>query len=773
MAFKIEARTILQLGAELISSDGVAFYELIKNAFDARTKKAVRIDIIVRVPEAKYRSLKESLKEAKFSSLASLRNAMAEALDSTAPSAGEFAQRIQVAQTVPQLQTMLEEANYIEVSDTGEGMSLQQLEDVYLTIGTRARLDQRDQSRNGKPILGEKGIGRLSAMRLGMRLRVLTSRTSERHWNILEIDWKEFGRAQHQLLTDIAIKPAQGEEKVDSAESGTTIHIADLNTEWSRQKLQNIAQQEFSRLMDPFSPPQVRMVFRFNQEPVVINPINKFLFEHADAYLEAEVKKISGEVGYELRGEIVYRLRKRRKALHLTQDHLLSAAGLSAVSELGSLGPFSMMCYWFNRRRLTAIEGIGDIKVVKALVDEWGGGLMLFRDGFRVHPYGGPTDDWLQLDPIAFKSQGYKVNRKQIIGKVDITNRHNPLLVDQTNREGLQDNLQSHALVLILQRILIDLRVFVTNVDDEIRQKEALDFDVLEERVEGAQSALEETLKQLVAKYPKERQIASSVRSVTEDIKEIMDQAKELAEGLDRRQNQLVHLAGIGLMVEIIAHELNRATQYTISLLASTELDNVPNDVQQTLETLESQLKTIQKRLRILDPLSTAGRQVKESFDLALWIREILSGHDPQFQRHGIMLRYRVIPATGEFRVRAVKGMIVQVFENLISNSVYWLKRSRIDRPSFQPEITVVVDCNNRQVRLSDNGPGVEPDQREEIFLPFVTTKPGREGKGLGLYIAREIAHYHGAQLYLSEKPTAHPRALNTFIFDLTPGDTK
>ena len=187
-----------------------------------------------------------------------------------------------------------------------------------------------------------------------------------------------------------------------------------------------------------------------------------------------------------------------------------------------------------------------------------------------------------------------------------------------------------------------------------------------------------------------------------------MDQAKELAEGLDRRQNQLVHLAGIGLMVEIIAHELNRATQYTISLLASTELDNVPNDVQQTLETLESQLKTIQKRLRILDPLSTAGRQVKESFDLALWIREILS-----------------------------------------------------------------VDCNNRQVRLSDNGPGVEPDQREEIFLPFVTTKPGREGKGLGLYIAREIAHYHGAQLYLSEKPTAHPRALNTFIFDLTPGDTK
>jgi len=773
MAFKIEARTILQLGSELISSDGVAFYELIKNAFDARTKKPVRIEVVVRIADPSYRSLKESIRQAKPSALDPLRKAALGAIDSTAPLAAQLAQKLKDAQSIQQLQTALEEANYIDVSDTGEGMSLEQLENVYLTIGTRARLEQREQSRNGKPILGEKGIGRLSTMRLGMRLRVVTSRAGERRWNILEIDWKEFGRSQHQLLTDIPVKPFQGEQKPDPGKSGTTIHITDLSTEWSRQKLQTIAQQEFSRLMDPFSPPQMRMVFLYNEESVVINPIDKLLFDHADAYVEAEVRKISKDLGFELRGEIVYRFRNRRKALHLTQDHLLSAAALNSAAELDSLGPFSMMCYWFNRRRLTAIEGIGDIKLVKALVDEWGGGLMLFRDGFRVHPYGGPADDWLQLDPIAFKSQGYKINRKQIIGKVDITNRDNPLLVDQTNREGLQDNLQSRALTLILQRILIDLRVFATNVDDEIRQREALDFDVLEARVQSAQTALEGTLEQLLAKYPKERHIASAVRSANEDIKEIMDQAKELAQGLDQRQNQLVHLAGIGLMVEIIAHELNRATQYTLSLLASAELEMVPNDVQHTLETLESQLKTIQKRLRILDPLSTAGRQVKETFDLAAWTREILSGHDAQFQRHKITLKYRVIPAGGEFKVRAVKGMIVQVIENLISNSVYWLKRYRTDRPAFQPELTVVVDCKEHQVRFSDNGPGVEPDQREQIFLPFVTTKPSREGKGLGLYIAREIAHYHGAKLYLSEKPTVHPRSLNTFIFDLNPEGAK
>jgi signal transduction histidine kinase len=80
------------------------------------------------------------------------------------------------------------------------------------------------------------------------------------------------------------------------------------------------------------------------------------------------------------------------------------------------------------------------------------------------------------------------------------------------------------------------------------------------------------------------------------------------------------------------------------------------------------------------------------------------------------------------------------------------------------------VNCTEHQIRFSDNGPGVEPDRLEDIFLPFVTTKPAREGKGLGLYIAREIAQYHGGKLYLSDKTTIHPRALNTFVFEL-PGD--
>ena len=112
-----------------------------------------------------------------------------------------------------------------------------------------------------------------------------------------------------------------------------------------------------------------------------------------------------------------------------------------------------------------------------------------------------------------------------------------------------------------------------------------------------------------------------------------------------------------------------------------------------------------------------------------------------------------------------VKGMIVQVLENLISNSVYWLRQQQDLDQKFAPRIEVVVDTEAEEVDFTDNGPGVELDRREEIFLPFVTLKPSGEGKGLGLYIAREIANYDDAKLYLSEVPSVHTRRLNTFVF--------
>src|SRR6266498_2767831 len=144
MAFKVAARTILQLGSELISSDGVAFYELIKNAFDAKTKNGVRIDVAIRIAYPDYRTLKESVEslpedapEAQFNQL---RASIISKVDPNAPDAQPLIQALQKTASRAELLAVVEQANFIEIRDTGEGMSREQLEEVYLTIGTRARL---------------------------------------------------------------------------------------------------------------------------------------------------------------------------------------------------------------------------------------------------------------------------------------------------------------------------------------------------------------------------------------------------------------------------------------------------------------------------------------------------------------------------------------------------------------------------------------------------------------------------------------------------------
>lgn len=793
MPFRVDARTVLQLGSELISSDAIAFYELIKNAFDAGSKR-VEIRVVTRLPYDVYTELKVDIEEylkhkgPRTLRLAKdlenkLRDALLENLNSAAPDWQDFKAEVSDAESLTELMSLVDESNFIEIKDMGEGMSLKDLDRIYLTIGTRARLKEKERQREVsaasdtasgeklRPILGEKGVGRLSAMRLGNKLFVQTSKEGEHRWNILSIDWSLFSPESDKLVQEIEIVPYHGEPKSDSEKSGTTIRISALSSEWSKEKLQDIARDEFSKLNDPFIPSaRYPIILKYNKEPISIPTFSRILFDQAHATLEAKFTPI-GEP--RLVGKINYRLENREKTFELSGAHLLTSAGEVPIAVLRSLGPFSMRMYWYNRRILTAVEGIGTLKQVRDLVAQWAGGLMVFRDGFRVNPYGQPDDDWLDLDRIALGSPGYKVNRRQIIGKVDITSSLNPRLVDQTNREGLRDSNEKRALVKLLQHVVIDeFKSFLDAIDNEVKAREPVSFDDFEERVEAEERQVQATLKLLLQRFPevrKEPRIVSGIQSAVRNIRQTMTEAKQLAESYQEGRTQTLHLAGLGLMVEIVAHELNRATAHALSTLADAESGRLSGGPEEVFETLESQLKTLQKRLRILDPLSTSGRQTKENFDVVDWVKEILRYHAGQFERHGIRPRLEVIPSRTHktLRIKAVKGMIVQILENLISNSVYWIKQEKKLNRKFSPQITITVDVADKEIRFTDNGPGIPPERKEEIFRPFFTTKPAGAGKGLGLFISKEIAEYNGCDLYLSPQPTTRTTNLNTFILTL------
>jgi C4-dicarboxylate-specific signal transduction histidine kinase len=90
------------------------------------------------------------------------------------------------------------------------------------------------------------------------------------------------------------------------------------------------------------------------------------------------------------------------------------------------------------------------------------------------------------------------------------------------------------------------------------------------------------------------------------------------------------------------------------------------------------------------------------------------------------------------------EGPLTQVFDNLISNACYWLGRKS---DTNDRKLLVRIDAKMRQVLVTDNGPGVFPRFRDRIFEPFFSMKG--DGRGLGLYIVKEILAERGGTIEL------------------------
>ena len=162
--FRVSARTILELGSELISSDIIAFYELIKNGFDAGSKTGVAIYFEILIRKNKFISLREIAKS-KSVALESLKKEAIQALnsDATPERLKEATDHISGSNSheefIENLVT-IHGLNRILVKDTGSGMTADELVRNFLTIGTSSRrkaVDQAIQSKAGSsPFLGEK-----------------------------------------------------------------------------------------------------------------------------------------------------------------------------------------------------------------------------------------------------------------------------------------------------------------------------------------------------------------------------------------------------------------------------------------------------------------------------------------------------------------------------------------------------------------------------------------------------------------------------------------
>jgi signal transduction histidine kinase len=221
-----------------------------------------------------------------------------------------------------------------------------------------------------------------------------------------------------------------------------------------------------------------------------------------------------------------------------------------------------------------------------------------------------------------------------------------------------------------------------------------------------------------------------------EDLRNYVKRVEESQQALLRVEK----MAAAGRLTASIAHEVNNPLQSVQNCLHLAGHENVPPEKRKEYfelakKELDRLMKTMQRMLDFYRP----GAAKVEQVDLLELLQHVLSLTSQQLGQKNITIQTE-LPASLPL-IYAVSSQIQQIFFNLILNS--------LDAMSGGGELTISARAvkNGVEMIFEDNGPGIPPDRRENVFEPFFSTKEG--GTGLGLTVSYNIVTAHGGTLDL------------------------
>ncbi|MCB0745047.1 MAG: HAMP domain-containing histidine kinase, partial [Ignavibacteriae bacterium] len=304
---------------------------------------------------------------------------------------------------------------------------------------------------------------------------------------------------------------------------------------------------------------------------------------------------------------------------------------------------------------------------------------------------------------------------------------HNPNLKDKTNREGLIEiGGVFEDFKALLQSFLGWLKKEFDKYKLSNKEKEVIDVF----KKKAVTNELE-----LVRSYLSDKRYTDASKLLALASKHYEQEKSYLTE----RAEQTEDLAAVGLAVETASHDImfmmGRAKSLLDTLLKSSYYSNIDYKLLgDELEKLRGQLSFIEDQLEGIQPMFRSTKRIVKSHNFKNVFDKVIKYFQSVFKKSNINLE--VDTKGGPLVIDCNEGVLMQVVINLIDNSVYWLNNSLDD--SKDKVIRVLIDGNKQQVTVADNGRGVREDDVDFIFEPFFSTK-GNEGRGLGLYIAKQL----------------------------------
>ncbi|WP_417818957.1 ATP-binding protein [Tritonibacter scottomollicae] len=645
------------------------------------------------------------------------------------------------------------------ITDDGVGMSRRELVDGFLRLATSMKVDNPKSARFQRSRAGRKGIGRFSTQRLGRTLRLKTWKKDAEKGHELRVDWDDFKQG-----VDLGAVTVQLEE-IEPREEGTVVEISGLRDSWSDAQIRQ-SWRGVRLLQQPFpvaptdagdgSDPGFEVTFyRADDEysdPTVVADFETEILSKMQAIVEFRVDDA---------GEAEWRISKNRfgaptswTRIHHAHREDKSPPKYGALrnawmkAHYAILDPALFTGHEYSRiRDLLASEG----------------GIRLYRNGFRVVPYGEQDDDWLGLDATyARRSMLAPVANRQWIGVIEVHDAEGETFEEHTSREGLIANTAFNELVSLASSVLVTA---ATSIAAQRGRKT---------QAGGSSKPTSRRLSNRLRNTARDLRNAKDDRSANEKaaavIEEVSDTVDDIVTEQERKYAEqeaiLQLLASLGMITAEFSHETGTTFQaagsaFREALEVAKEARRNDAEFLQTAENAQFMFDRLNALTAYLNEVASA-RSAREigPVSLSRALDQFKRGLVQVSERQGVTLSVDFPEFDGLYTAPMHEAELASILLNFFSNSLKAVKTVEGER---RIHASGELDEDDIILRFCDNGDGINPENEDRIFDLFFTTRiaaPSHSraiddatGTGLGLWIVKQIVDRSEGEVSIVEAP--------------------
>ena len=656
------------------------------------------------------------------------------------------------------------------IEDDGCGMNYEELVNGFMRISSSDKIHNPITFKYKRKKAGRKGIGRFATQRLGQTLTIITQKEESDLAIQTSINWNNFGIDQ-----DLANITSEVQYIPKKRNKGTTLVIQDLQDAWSDAAIMRAYKYTDSLLLpEPLSKERIKwdanrqdpgfkaQLYRdsISEDNLIINEDVAFL-NHALAIIEGYIDE-QGHGFWKVSSDKIEIPYTNYTPIGSTRDE--DNQPYSQVRNIHfKTRYFIYSSDLIPKTLFTYIKNLGNEL----------GGIKLYRNGFRVPPYGEGQNDWLGFDEsVRRRNFLFPHQNQSFFGFVEIDDAAADLFEETSSREGLIENVAYDELRDFVYRSVTaacQTIASIRNKKQTANQKnwEKSSSEKIEEAIDELHQMSQEDGSSNSDTNNEANNHKEKLKRIAQQLSEGYNENKEEKERLIDENNMLRIFAALGLVIGEFIHEIKNylpgfdaEITYLRKLLVNNpialERINLLNENLYAFNSYTSYFdKSISRNVqRDIEPINIKERISAFCMTIAHNIKKAHIDLTTNLTDHSTMLSdLTTIPMH--------PSEWASILFNLYTNAKKAIRRSE-SRNNGKINISCGESLNMVYIEFSDNGTGVDPLIQDRIFDAFVTTTSISSnnsddietytGTGLGLKIIKDIVSSYNGTVYLKSQ---------------------